>query len=203
MAGQKNDGGRPRPSARNRHARRESPPGADGTFSRPGLAIPRRVAPQQSPTPFHQAAERTMQIGGRTAAEIQNRPNAPTGSAAGTTRPAPENRKPNAGITLAFRPKVSEEKRPTPPEPNTRPSLVHLLVLTRPFVAGFEAPNDRNWYLPAGGNHRIPLLHVQRRRSKVRVASTPLVCAIRRHGYDTLLHKLDSEHSHILAALER
>jgi hypothetical protein len=53
MAGQKNDVGcgeenkkgldsvnRPRPS---------------GSFFRPGLAIPRRVARQQSPTPFHQA----------------------------------------------------------------------------------------------------------------------------------------------------
>jgi hypothetical protein len=32
-----------------------SPQGLGGPFTRPDLAIPRRVAPQQSPTPFHQA----------------------------------------------------------------------------------------------------------------------------------------------------
>jgi len=51
MAGQKNGSDekqqkRPRPLGR---------PGPDGSFSRPGSAIPCRVAPQQSSTPFHRA----------------------------------------------------------------------------------------------------------------------------------------------------
>jgi len=51
MAGQKNGSDekqqkRPRPLER---------PGPDGSFSRPGSAIPCRVAPQQSSTPFHRA----------------------------------------------------------------------------------------------------------------------------------------------------
>jgi len=47
-----------------------------GSFSRPGLAIPCWVAPQQSPTPFRQAGESITHFRGK---KIQNRPNAPTG----------------------------------------------------------------------------------------------------------------------------
>ena len=50
MTGQKNtwwDGSKKGPESED--------PGPADSFLRPGLAIPCRVAPQQSPTPFHQA----------------------------------------------------------------------------------------------------------------------------------------------------
>jgi hypothetical protein len=49
------------------------------TLFRPDLAIPRQVAPQQSPPPFHQAPKvyRGHDTNRR---KFQNRPNAPPGS---------------------------------------------------------------------------------------------------------------------------
>ena len=52
--------GKRMPTKEERRSEKKEGPGslaaqAQRTFSRPGLVIPRRVAPQQSPTPFHQA----------------------------------------------------------------------------------------------------------------------------------------------------
>jgi len=56
------------------------PQAPTGSFSRPGLAIPCWVAPPQSPTLFHQAISIILQNGGLQSSQLQNRPNAPTGS---------------------------------------------------------------------------------------------------------------------------
>ena len=62
----------------NKRPRQRKPPGHYGAFTRPGLAIPCWVAPQQSPTPLHQSTIRIPQDAWR--AKLQNPPNAPTGS---------------------------------------------------------------------------------------------------------------------------
>ena len=65
------------------------PPQARGSFSRLDLVIPRWVAPQQSPTLFHQA---TGILAHETGAWLPYQPNAPTGKHVDRRDPIPAKR---------------------------------------------------------------------------------------------------------------
>jgi hypothetical protein len=154
MTGQKNESRkttpwRPVQPASNLHrallktdARQRNSTGRVGTFSRPDLAIPRRVAPQQSPTPFRQTLERSTRRRLPPAKKIQNRPNAPSGSTAAQSQLRGRKRSAKPRFSLANRPTIREEQRPTAFRQPVFTHLVHLPVLTRPFLAGFHAPDD-------------------------------------------------------------
>jgi hypothetical protein len=88
-------------------------PSPDG-FSRPDLAIPHQVAPQQSLSLFGQALDRSTCAGGG-ADEIENRPNAPTGSEGAAKR-----------IRRLQTPQNQQFRRPN----------------RHPFTVGFDAPPD-------------------------------------------------------------
>jgi hypothetical protein len=103
-----------------------------GSFSRPDLAIPCRVAPQQSPAPFHQANRLYLKTaaGAPTPPKIgQTRPPAPAAVHDIKNSPSPAGAKPS--------------NTHKPPRKTTRKSTrVHLSILTRPSVAAFNAPID-------------------------------------------------------------
>ena len=138
MAGQKNglaESASKRPEA-------PVPQAPRGSFSRPGPAIPRRVAPQQSPTPFHQARKAYHPLAAQDAGlpkTGQTRPPAPgtdgqrshgDSTASGTSR------------NRFRRPHYPLNQHHPQDIVNRNPTSVHLSVLTRPFVAGSDAPGD-------------------------------------------------------------
>ena len=150
MAGQKNglaESAAKRPEA-------PVPQAPRGSFSRPGPAIPRRVAPQQSPTPFRQARKAYHSIvtqGAGPSKTGQTRPPAP-GTAG--QRAHRDSTAPGASRNGFRRPHNPLHQHHPQDIVNRNPTSVHLSVLTRPFAAGSDAPGD-NLSRQLGSSGRI------------------------------------------------
>lgn len=156
MAGQKNELA-PR-TATGPEAR--PPQAPSGSFSRPGPAIPRRVAPQQSPTPFHRTREAYLHLP----------PHAAAGPKTGQTRPPAPAPTAERAPRLPTLPDGRENRLSHPHNPlhrhhrhdivNSTATSVHLSILTRPSVAGSNTPSDINIKTPdpftvPGGHRRV------------------------------------------------
>jgi hypothetical protein len=131
MAGQKNDCGNQeqRPAA--------EATGRDGIILPPGPVIPRQVAPQQSLLVFHRTAKSALRP-----KECRMKSKTRQTRLPGR-RHSRSTRNPSGQRRIPLKTGHSEHKIGSQPQLlGTLLQSVHLLVLTRPSVAGFNAPPD-------------------------------------------------------------